>query len=552
VNAPRAPTSPVYARERSARTGNLIGPNPHELRYVTSVTGDRENAEVALAQGATGADVLGASLRQALAQYPHVFGGLTLPSESAQLKARMAELLPQFEAARIASEEAGEIARTVCLGATAHLRYEARDAAREPAADALADPGSSLADELATAAAPLPLVRVDLPGPGRLRPSAEYQRFMYRGDELAQLASALDEAHFATKAATRALAQLGERASTSHELSLAGQRFVLFGAGAELSPVYTLLEAGAEVLWLDRARPPIDHLLEPRLSGALLYVDAEVGGVDLLRQPAAVRATILEFADGRPVHFGMHAFASGQCSPLLISLTMNEIVRSLPPGIVQSLSYLLAPTSVSFVAPEDAAVADERRGAAPTLRRALARTGSLQAGHLTVREQRLSCAVVQQQGASFQVAEYIGKRLAAEAFSSYGSGLDGDPRRNHDPSGPRLPVYANMAPITRTRSLASPLMEASLLGSSSYDLLIAQASTARSVCSLLTVHDLLAARPTDVAAGIDAHAARLAKMFALQFHGGVQAQPYALEGIVRLATLRGIAQRPKLAFEFWR
>jgi hypothetical protein len=53
-------------------------------------------------------------------------------------------------------------------------------------------------------------------------------------------------------------------------------------------------------------------------------------------------------------------------------------------------------------------------------------------------------------------------------------------------------------------------------------------------------------------AAIDAHAARLAKLFELQFHGGVQAQPYALEGIVRMAALRGIAQRPKLAFRSWR
>jgi hypothetical protein len=150
-------------------------------------------------------------------------------------------------------------------------------------------------------------------------------------------------------------------------------------------------------------------------------------------------------------------------------------------------------------------------------------------------------------------------------------------------------VFANMAPITNTRSLASPLMRASILGAPSYDLLIADPSTARSVCALLTVHDLTnidsaaptlpvhdrpraaadeneesgtgtrttrtesrAESPTDGLHPVDAHAAGLARTFALQFHGGVQAQPYALEGIVRLAALRGIAQRPKLAWEFWR
>ena len=550
------------------------------------MTGDRENAKVALAGGATAADLLGALLRQASAEYPQVFSGLTLPGEPVQLKTRMAELLPQFEAARIQSTQAAEIARALCLGAAAHLRCgESQDsAAQSPPA---------LAQLLERPVAPLSLVRVDLPGPGRLRASADFGGRLYRGAELEQLANELELAHFATKATTAALTQLGQ-GTASGGVSLAGQRFVLFGAGAELSPVYALLEAGAEVLWLDRQRPPIDHLLEPRLAGALLYVDAGSGGVDLLAQPAQVRATILEFAEGGPVHFGLHAFASGQSGPLLVSLVMNEIVRSLPRALVRSVSYLLSPTSVSFVAPEDAAVADERRSAAPTLRRALLRTGSLQAGHLSVRQQRLSCAVVQQQGASFQVAEYIAKRLAAEALASYGNTLDG---------GPGQAVFANMAPITNTRSLASPLMKASILGAPSYDLLIAEPSTARSVCALLTVHDLTnigtdAAAPltpvrvpvhdlatdgtdengesrTGTGTGtrttltetqsqtqnqtemdglhpVDAHAAALARTFALQFHGGVQAQPYALEGIVRLAALRGIAQRPKLAWEFWR
>jgi hypothetical protein len=46
--------------------------------------------------------------------------------------------------------------------------------------------------------------------------------------------------------------------------------------------------------------------------------------------------------------------------------------------------------------------------------------------------------------------------------------------------------------------------------------------------------------------------ARLATLFARQFHGGVHAQPYALDGIIRVAALKGLAQRPSLAFELLR
>ncbi|MDB4985482.1 MAG: hypothetical protein JWN04_660 [Myxococcaceae bacterium] len=486
------------------------------------MTGDRDNYGITLAGGVTGGQVLQTSLQRAVAEFEDAFVGLTLPPEAAAFKGQFSALLPAFEAARLASSQASEVARALYLHAASQLCYVDREGER-PLQEALLQP-----------AEPLPWVRVDLPGAGSLVPRADYAGRLYVGRELAQLASELDRARFATRAAVSALTKVGERAAHDGGLSLRGERFVLLGAAAELSPVYTLLEAGADVLWLDRDKPPIDRLLEPRLSGSLSYVDR---GVDLLREPAALRATILDFAGGAPVHLGLYAFATGSACPLRLSLGMTELVRSLPSALVKSIAFLLSPTSVSAIAPEDAACADRRAESASKVRRALVRAGQLELGHRSHGERRLSRAVISQQGAAYQVAEYVAKRLAAEAFVEFGSALLGTGS---------VAVSANMAPVTATRSLASPMLEAAILGAPSFDILIAPASTSRAISTLLLLHDHL------WTARHDSALARRDALFARQFHGGVHAQPYALEGIIRVAALKGMARRPMLALELLR
>lgn len=100
--------------------------------------------------------------------------------------------------------------------------------------------------------------------------------------------------------------------------------------------------------------------------------------------------------------------------------------------------------------------------------------------------------------------------------------------------------------------MASPLLEAAILGAPKIEMLIASPSTARAISALLAVHDVLA-RETDPALLAQLPREERARaLFARQFHGGVYAQPFALEGVIRMAALRGITQRPKLAFELLR
>jgi hypothetical protein len=480
---------------------------------------------IVLPSGTTGVDVLRALMERAINEFPESFADFALPPDAAGFKAHWGELLPSFEAARARSEQRADIARALYLAAVNELRYVDAEGER------------TLTGLLLERHEPLQLVRIDLPGPGQLRPSADYNGRLYLGDDLANLAEELVRSHMATPQVATALQELVKRKT----ITLRGERFVLFGAAAELGPVYTLLEAGADVLWLDRQRPPIDHLLEPQLSGSISYVE---GGVDLLTAPGRVRATIEAFADGQPVHLCMHAFAAGKS--LRLSLAMNEIARSLPAKIVKALHYLLSPTSVSPIYPDDALIAEDRQLAASAVRRALVRTGQLTPGSVESGDDRFSCAVVMQQGAGYQVAEYVGKRLAAEAFLEFGLGLEAGKK----PRGAgTVAVFANMAPVTNTRSLASPVLEAAVLGAPSFDMLIAQATSARRVAALLTLCDAIAPRRTPPSSS---RKARISALFARQFHGGVHAQPYALDGIIRVAALKGLAQRPKLAFELLR
>lgn len=485
-----------------------------------------ENRGIVLPQGTAGVDVLRVLMERAIAEFPESFADFALPPDAAGFKARWGELLPTFEAARARSEQRAQIARSLYLAAAGELRFVDLEGER------------SLTGLLLERHEPFALARVDLPGPGQLRPSADYGGRVYAGSDLANLADELARTHMATPEVATALQDLVKR--TGKGLSLRGERFVLFGAAAELSPVYTLLEAGADVLWIDRVRPPIDHLLEPQLGGSLSYVEH---GIDVLAEPGRTLATIAAFAGEQPVHLVMLASQPGKT--MRLALAMNELARGLPPRLVKAIHYLLSPTSVSPIHPDDALCAEERQLSASAVRRALVRTGQLTPGSVESGDDRFSCAVVMQQGAGFQLAEYVAKRLAAEAFLEFGLALEAGKK----PRSGGVSVFANMAPVANTRSLASPVLEAAVLGAPSFDMLIAQPSSARRVAALLLVSDVVVPRRSS---GASSSRSRLNALFARQFHGGVHAQPYALDGIIRVAALKGLAQRPRLAFELLR
>jgi hypothetical protein len=105
-----------------------------------------------------------------------------------------------------------------------------------------------------------------------------------------------------------------------------------------------------------------------------------------------------------------------------------------------------------------------------------------------------------------------------------------------------------VAPITATRSLTHPVFEAAFLGASLFDIWVASPATTRSLGTLLAVHDILCPEAPGAAGRLyESPAERGRAALSQQVHGGVFAQPYALDGAITVAAVQGLARRPKLA-----
>ncbi len=499
------------------------------------MTVEQRNWGVSLPHGHTGSSYFHQLLLQAADAFPEL-AKAALPPQAGEFRAHFAKVLPRFELLRLLSPRRAEIARFLCQKSEDGLRF-CTDKGEIPLAEAWDAPK-----------VPLPVVEINLPGPGRLTPSVTFEGRLHEGARLTGLSNQLEEQRRMTPAARDGLLWVNALAQSDAGLSLQGQRFVLLGAGAELAPVDLLLGAGAAVLWLDLRDPAIDRLLSPRLSGSLQFVR---GGVNLLSAPSSVAATIERFASEGPVHICMYAYARGECQEWRLTAAMNAIVRSLPRACVASVVTLLPPGTPASVCDEDAHAAALKKTTATRWERSLLTSHALQDGFEqdeNIEGLRVARAIVKAQGVSHQAAQYVGKMLATEAYSVYGNRLE-----LTDTGAAQLTVSANVAPITATRSRQHPLFQAAFLGAPAFQILVTQPETTRTLTGLLTLHDLL--QPDGQAqshADGGAPHGRLSALFSRQIHGGVYAQPYALDGCIRLAAMRGLTQKPRLALSLFR
>ncbi len=308
---------------------------------------------------------------------------------------------------------------------------------------------------------------------------------------------------------------------------------MVLGAGAELAATELFLEAGASVLWIDVADP------RPELRGGAL--SCVPGGADLLARPAEIARTAERFAASEPIHLALYAYAGGGSREWLLAAAMNGIVRRLGPGAVRSVTLLVSPTSPGVVQPEDRARAE--RYHTPAWQRALGRVGAFGPARFAAGGPEVVRAVVPIQGASYQAAQYLGKILAAESFAAFGPSLD--PER-----GAPLTTSANVAGVSRTRSLSHPVFEAAFLAATLFGVTTFDPATTRALNGLLTLHDLL--NPDAPGAAQRRHsddAARASALFSQQVHGGIYGIPWALDPCITAAALIGLARKPSL---LWR
>ncbi len=445
------------------------------------------------------------------AAFPDALGPVAFPSDPMVFRAAYPELMPRFEAARLASGDRLALARHAVGALRQRLAWQDAAGSR-PLGEALMEP-----------AEPLELEQIEFPGEPGWQPSVVYRGERWESHRLAELGAELLRRGVVTEQASQALAWVADEVVDAGALRLSGRRIAVLGGGAEMAPTRLWLEAGADVLWLDVTRPPESWQETPGMSGRLHW---PAGNADLLAQPREILATLIEFADGEPLDLGLYAYAPGRARELRLTGAMNELVNAMPPELVGSATILVSPTTPTALAEADLAAMRARREARPRWEAALDRLGLLGRGGgcAAMGEVAATRTVVGIQGASYQAAQYLGKVLVAECWAAErplgGSGAT--PFR----------VSANTAAITRTRSLDHPVFAAAFGGAAAFGVETLTPRQSRRINGLLSVHDWL--HPDRPVPG------------AVRVHGGIHTLPYPLESALRIAAAIGFARSPRL------
>ena len=495
---------------------------------------ERKTDGVSLPPGLSGSRFFHGVLTDTALAFPHVFGDAALPAPDA-FKQRFPDALVRFEAARVASPERAEIARFMTRRTHAQLVFR-RAGEHRPLAEHLAAPHPAAT-----------LVARPLGGPPGLVPEVPFEGRVYRGAEVADLATAMRARHLLTDSAAEGVRWLVAHAEAQGgALDLTGQRFAILGAGAELAPTASLLRAGATVLWIDPADPDeaLARLAGPGgapFAGTLVLAP---GARDLLTETAEIAAALRAFAADGPIHLGLFAYAPGASRELRLAAAMDAIARSLDPALLASVALYISPTTPATVQPEDRAVAHLRKSGQPLWKKTLSKVRALPTpGHHTTGAHAIAHAIIPLQGPGYQAAQYLTKMATAESWASHGADLDA-------PHARPVTISANVAGISNTRSLQHPLFQAAFTAAPTFLVKIFEPATTRALSALLMLRDLL-----DPAAPGAAHAPaaspsdKAARALSQHIHGGVYALPWRFDAVVRTAAMVGLAKRPSV---LWR
>ncbi|MEO1173970.1 MAG: hypothetical protein AAFX94_18275, partial [Myxococcota bacterium] len=323
-----------------------------------------------------------------------------------------------------------------------------------------------------------------------------------RGSELKGLVDDLEQRRRLNEATANTLRRALNRLRPDGTLLLEGQRFALFGAGAEIAPTRALLQAGATVLWMDIQAPAPDLL---NLGGTLFHAN---GRSDLLSVPDRIAATLLDFTNTSPAHVGLFSYAPGQGREWRLGAAMNATLRAVPRDRVRSVGLLVSPTTPMILDEDDSRMCDLRWEGRPGWQKTLLATRAIRKSRVDPSLPRVCDTVVPLQGVSYQAAQWLEKTLAMEAI-----GLD----------NPDLPISANVAPVTETASMDHPVFKAAFRGAPRFEVESYSAEFTRTLSTLLYVEDILGAKPERPR----------------HLHGGLFALPYTLESTIRVAAAIG-------------
>ncbi len=476
---------------------------------------------VSLPEGHTGSSFFRHILLETKNAFPRVFHDLKLPSGK-EFKKHYHKAVVECEGMRVSSPERSEIAKFVVRRTQDQLYYKGNGFS------------GSFNDYLLERTSSSKLNSQKLSAPPGLKPKIPFRGRYYTNKNLNELGSILLGENKITKKVANALDWLTQYAK-DHDgrIDLSGQKFVIMGASAELAPTSLLLKAGAKVLWVDIQSPANLLKAEKALSGEL-FTSKDAN--DVLLQPRKIRATIEEFAAGDPVHIGMYAYAGGASQEWRLAATMNAIIRNLESRIIASVAMLISPTAAAVVQPEDSNASLEFFRNPPAWQAALCRLGLLgERASFDKCGTPIARSIVPIQGISYQAAQYVSKVLAAEVYGTFGTKFD-------EPASP-ITVSANVAGITKTRSLNHPVFQAAFLGAKTFGVEIFEVQTTHALNNLLMIHDIL--NPTSV------DPQDISSLFAKQVHGGIYSRAYSLDPMIKIATVIGLAKRPKLILKLF-
>lgn len=477
--------------------------------------------------GLTASALLHGLLMSARLRFNDTFRPLVFPRDSHVFKDIFPEAILRFELLRLASPQRAEIARFLVEKSHRWILLRSGGVER-PLADSLWE------------LPPAPrLETLRLRGRGRWQPAVPFEGKSYAARDLAALGELLVSRDLATPPVAEALAWIAANALDEQgRLDLGGRRFALMGAAAEIAPTPLLLAAGADVFWLDVAAPPEKWFADDTLSGS---VTRAAGLGDLLTHPRETAAAIAEFASAGPVDCGLFAYAGGGGREWRLGSAMNTIVDAVGAARVRSAALYVSPTHPAALSARELEMAARRSLAMPGWQRLLGAAGALgkpgQGGADGTRVQR---SIVKIQGASYQAAQYVEKLLAMERWSEYGVGGEGG----------EAALSANVAGITRTRSLEHPIFAAAYLGCGAFGVETFVPETTRPLSALLMLHDLL--NPKAAGAPSERRARAAGALFAQRVHGGVIGLPFDLQPMLVAAAAIGFARKPRLLSGFLR
>jgi hypothetical protein len=313
-------------------------------------------------------------------------------------------------------------------------------------------------------------------------------------------------------------------------LRLDGQRVVVLGGGAEMSPLTALLRWGADVVAVDLPRPALWQRLigtAQRYAGQLRLPAAEGGhhldagtglGVDLMQEPHRVAAW-LSGLDG-PLVLGNYVYADGathvRVTTAVDALTEHLRARRTDVG----LAFLATPTDVFAVPAEAVAEATRRYAAGGGISRVRRPLRMVSIGRLFARnyppgaDPGINDTLVLQQGPNYALA----KRL--QRWRAIAARADG------------TPVSLRVAPATRTRSVVrNRVLAAAFAGAHRFGIEVFDPATSNTLMAALLVHDLCSGRTPDPQPWRE-------EAFAAA-HGGLWRQPYAPRSVLGIAVLLG-------------